>query len=158
MIAEAVSPAALAHVSNHFAFDLTVPVAQAAPMFGPTGERAWAGPHWTPSFLYPASGHDVEGAVFTVPHGPVTSVWVNTLFDLAGGRMQYVCLLPDVMAASIDVRLTPAPAGSHVEVTYTRTALRAESNATVEAMGEKDRGSGPEWQAAISRALGTVLP
>ena len=153
MIAEAASPAPLAHVSSHFSFDLAAPLAKAAPMFGPDGERAWAGEQWNPSFLYPTSARDIEGAVFTVAHGPVTSVWVNTIFDLAGGRMQYVCMRPDVMVATIDVRLTATLTGTHVEVTYMRTALRSEHNATVEAMGEKDRASGPQWQAAITGAL-----
>ena len=49
-----------------------LPYAEAAPLFGPEGERAWAGKHWTPHFLYPQTRHDEQGAVFTIQHGPFT--------------------------------------------------------------------------------------
>ena len=157
MIADASIPAHapnFAHVTSRFAFDIAAPTARVAPMFGPQGERAWAGGHWDPAFLYPLPATDIQGAVFTVPHGPLTSVWVNTVFDLAGGHMQYVCVLPDIMAATIDVRLSSAGNNTHIEVVYTRTALREDVDADVVAMGEKDKQSGPQWQSAIDKALG----
>jgi len=105
-------------------------------------------------FLHPQPGKDIEGAVFTVNHGPHTSVWVNTLFDLAGGRMQYVSLIPDRLVFTVDVRLTAVDSASTaVEVQYTRTALEASANDEVLALGQKDRESGPDWQQAIDRCL-----
>ena len=46
------------------AFDIVVhlPYAEAAPLFGPEGERPWAGKHWNPQFLYPQPAHDEQGA------------------------------------------------------------------------------------------------
>src|ERR1700751_2181137 len=78
------------------AFDIIVrlPYAQAAPLFGPEGERPWAGKHWDPQFLYPQPAHDEQGAVFTVHHGPVTAVWVNTLFDLEARHFIYAYFIP----------------------------------------------------------------
>src|SRR6185437_12141450 len=63
------------------AFDIIVPLpyAEAAPLFGPEGESAWAGEHWIPLFVYPLPAHDEQGAVFTLQHGPVTAIWINTL-------------------------------------------------------------------------------
>ena len=61
-----------AHVSNSFQFVVRAPLNRAAPLFGPEGERCWAGQHWNPEFLYPQPGKDVQGAVFTVQHGPHT--------------------------------------------------------------------------------------
>ena len=146
----------LAHVVNTFHFQLAVPLAHAAPLFGPEGERCWAGKHWDPHFLYPQPARDTQGAVFTVQHGPHTSIWVNTVFDLDAGRMQYVSIIPDAVISVIDVRLTPANA-SHtaVEVTYARTALAATANDDVTAMGSSDRDSGPHWQQAIEACLAT---
>jgi hypothetical protein len=48
------------------AFDIVVrlPYAEAAPLFGPEGERLWAGKHWDPQFIYPQQAHDEQGAVF----------------------------------------------------------------------------------------------
>ena len=59
-----------AHVSNSFQFVVRTPLYRAAALFGPEGERCWAGRHWNPEFLYPQPGKDVQGAVFTIQHGP----------------------------------------------------------------------------------------
>ena len=143
-----------AHVSNSFEFDVHAPLIEVAPLFGPEGERCWAGKHWNPAFVFPQPGKDVEGAVFTIAHGPHTVVWVNTIFDVAGGRMQYVAVIPEVMAFTVDVRLTPTAAGvTHVKVTYTRTALDVSANDTVIAMGKTDGAAGPDWQRAIESYL-----
>lgn len=148
-------PVAPARVVNTFHFQIAAPLARVAPLFGPEGERAWAGQHWNPVFLYPQPAKDIEGAVFTVQRGQHASVWVNTRFDLAAGRMQYVSLIGGVQVSVIDVRLT-APDASHtaVEVTYARTALDAAHNARVEDLGAQDRTSGPDWQKGIEAALG----
>ena len=142
------------HTSSHFQFTLSVPLSRAALLFGPEGEGCWAGPHWNPEFLHPQPAKDIPGAVFTIQHGERKAVWVNTIFDLDGGRMQYVAFLPDVFVSTVDVRLrSAAPSGTTVEVTYVRTALSRDANATVEAMRESDRQNGPHWQEAIESCL-----
>ena len=146
-----VSPA---HVSNSFRFVVPAPLNRAATLFGPEAERCWAGQHWNPEFLYPQPGRDIQGAVFTVQHGPHKSIWINTLFDLANGRLQYVSFIPGVLIFTVDVQLTSInPSATHVDVTYARTALDALANAEVQALGERDRESGPDWQKAIQACL-----
>ena len=143
-----------AHVSNSFQFVIRAPLSRVAPLFGPEGERCWAGQHWNPEFLYPQPGKDVQGAVFTVQNGPHTSLWMNTLFDPEGGRMQYVSFVPGIHVFTVDVRLTPVDSSStSVEVTYVRTALDVGANEDVETMGKSDRESGPHWQQEIERCL-----
>src|ERR1700677_2325795 len=150
------SAAVPAHVSNRFQFVIRAPLSRAAPLFGPEGERCWAGQHWNPEFLYPQPAKDVQGAVFTVQHGPHKSVWVNTLFDPEGGRMQYVSFIADTLVSTVDVRLTVLdPLSTSVEVTYARTALDAAANDHVQAMGRSDRENGPEWQQSIEKCLAT---
>jgi hypothetical protein len=142
------------HVSNSFHLLVRAPLARAAALFGPDGERCWAGPHWNPEFLFPQPGMDVQGAVFTIQHGPHKSVWVNTLFDPAAGRMQYVAFIPETLVSTVDVRLTAVdPSSTSAEVTYARTALDAAANDEVDALGKRDRESGPEWQRAIETCL-----
>lgn len=146
--------AAPAHVRNSFHFVVTAPFGRAAGLFGPEGERCWAGPHWKPEFLYPQPAQDIEGAVFTVQHGPHKSVWINTIFDPAGGRMQYVSFVPDTLVFTVEVRLSIlTPSTTKIEVTYVRTALDAGANEDVVAMGKRDAGTGPEWQKAIEDCL-----
>ncbi|MEA3005386.1 MAG: hypothetical protein QOI94_655 [Acidobacteriaceae bacterium] len=144
------------HVRNSFQLLVPAPLARAATLFGPDGERCWAGPHWNPEFLYPQPGKDVQGAVFTIQHGPHKSVWVNTLFDPSAGLMQYVSFIPETLVSTVDVRLTAVNLSStSVKVTYARTALDDAANDEVEALGKRDRESGPEWQQAIEKCLAT---
>ena len=143
-----------AHVTNSFDFEVAAPLAQLAPLFGPEAERVWAGEHWNPAFVYPQPARDVEGAVFTVQHGPHTAIWVNTLFDLAGGRMQYVYVIPEHLVTTIDVSLKAIDtAHTAVHVTYARTAIDAAANDDVKSRGQADQNSGPEWKRSIEASL-----
>lgn len=58
------------HAIDTFRFQLAAPLGRVAPLFGPEGERCWAGKHWNPQFLHPQPARDTEGAVFTVPQLP----------------------------------------------------------------------------------------
>jgi hypothetical protein len=149
----------LVHVTNSFRFQLAAPLTRVAPLFGPNGERCWAGEHWDPQFLYPQTARDqpdrdIEGAVFTVQHGAHNSIWVTTVFDLAAGRMQYVAVVPDLLLSVIEVKLTRIDSSrTAVVVTYARTALAPIANDDVNGMGAADRDSGPHWQEAIEACL-----
>lgn len=46
-------PVPLAHVRNSFTLTVHAPYKIAAPLFGPNGERVWAGDDWDPQFIYP---------------------------------------------------------------------------------------------------------
>ena len=93
--------------------------------------------------------------MFTIQRGPHKSVWVNTLFDPAAGRMQYVSFIPERLVSLVDVRLTSVNLSStRVEVSYARTALDPAANDDVEALGQSDSKSGPDWQQAIEKCLG----
>jgi hypothetical protein len=68
---------------------------------------------------------------------------VNTLFDLSGGRMQYVYVLGDLLVTTIDVHLHAIDATrTKVDVTYVRTALRPEANEHVSSMGSTTKNRG----------------
>jgi hypothetical protein len=145
----------LHHVVNSFEFEIDAPLARAAPLFGPEGERKWAGKTWDPKFIYPTQPRDVEGAVFTVKQAGRNPLWINTVFDLADGRMQYVATTPGSMVTIVDVRLFPEGLKTRARVTYTRTALSPDTAAHIVLLGSADARSGPEWQAAIETALRT---
>jgi hypothetical protein len=138
------------------AFDIVVrlPYAEAAPLFGPEGERAWAGSHWNPQFLHPQPAHDEPNAVFTVQHGPVTATWVNTLFDLDARHFIYAYFVPGIMVTTIDVRFTPTTSTStQVHILYTRTALTPEGNQHVTTFTAKDKTAAHVWQQEIDNYL-----
>jgi hypothetical protein len=143
----------VAHVRNEFEFTVHAPYRIAAPLFGPEGERGWAG-DWDPHFLYPQPAQDIRGAVFTIRHGHRRAYWINTSFDLDSRHVQYVYVIPDAMVVLIDVRFAePDPADTKVNVAYERTALNPEANEHVKELGNSDRESGKEWATAINDYL-----
>ena len=144
----------LARARSEFTFTVHAPMAAAFPLFGPEGERPWAGPHWNPQFIYPIPGKDVEGAVFRVHHGHHSATWVNTAFDAQAGHAAYVYVIEGKLTTRIDVRLTPMDAGTtSVRVMYERTALSPSVNPNVAEMAQTDPKMGPEWEQAIEKYL-----
>lgn len=140
-------------IRNAIQFDLSVPLAQAAPLFGPEGWRCWAGGNWDPHFVFPQPAHDQQDAVFTVAHGPYNMTWVTTALNLAEGHIQYVAFIPSALAMTVDVHLTPAPNGTHVDVTFVHTSLDPSLNAKVAEMAEHHGSSGPEWAHNMESCL-----
>jgi hypothetical protein len=142
------------HVRTSFDLVVHAPYAETAPLFGPEGERAWAGESWNPQFIFPQPAADVEGAVFTVRHGGHNATWVTSIFDVEGRHFQYVYFIADIMVTVIDVRFKRIDADSTgVNVVYMRTALKPEGNPHVAAMSEGDKTAGSEWQQAIDSYL-----
>ena len=132
----------------------TLPYQVVAPLFGPEGERGWAGGRWDPQFLYPQPAQDTQGAVFTIRHGHHHAVWINTAFDTSARHYQYVYFIPEAMVVLIDVRFSELDAeNTKVNVAYERTALNPEANEHVKEMGRADRDSGKEWGTAINEYL-----
>jgi hypothetical protein len=143
-------------VQRTSSFDLVVrlPLAQAAALFGPQGERAWAGNDWNPEFIYPQPARDELGAVFSISHGQHRAIWVTTAFDIDARHFQYVYFIPDTLVTTIDVRFNAiGPELSGVHVSYTRTALTSEGNEHVAALAAGDSTAGREWQQAIDDYL-----
>jgi hypothetical protein len=146
----------LARAKSEFTFTVHAPLAVAFPLFGPEGERPWAGPHWNPQFIYPMPAKDVEGAVFRVHHGHHSATWVNTAFDPQAGHAAYVYVIDSKLTTRIDVQLTPVDAATtSVRVMYERTALSASVNPDVAEMALTDPKMGPEWEQAIAKYLKT---
>jgi len=143
----------LARTQASFAFAVEAPRSRAFALFGAWGEKAWAGDDWQPCYLHPDPPRDEAYAVFTVAHGPHEAVWVNTAFDLAAGRVQYVYVVPGVQAVVIDLALAEEDARrTRVAVTYRRTALDPAMNERVREMAAHDRENGPEWERLIAAA------
>jgi len=150
------SSEALMHTETAFSLVVHLPYSETDPLFGPEGERAWAGKHWDPQFIYPKPAHDVEGAVFTIKHGAFSAVWGRTVFDIEARHFQYVYFIPDLMVTTIDVRFKPLnETSTQVNVVYARTAITPDGNEHVVAMTEGDKSAGKDWQQAIDTYLAT---
>jgi hypothetical protein len=144
----------MTHAKSEFTFTVHAPLAVAFPLFGPEGERPWAGPHWDPQFVFPKPAQDVEGAVFRLHHGHHDATWVNTAFDAGSGHAAYVYVIDGKLATRIDVQLTPSgDAATSVRVMYERTALDPSVDGDVGEMAITDPQMGPEWEKAIADYL-----
>lgn len=143
---------ARAHTEEKFSFTAHGSIDRVAPLFGADKERVWA-PKWNPQFIHPSPAADVRGMVFTVAHHHLQAAWVNTEFDLANGRVQYVYVIPEIMLTMITIKLQPDGTQTKVEVEYDRTALTPEADGRVQEMAQQDRVSGPEWEQQINQYL-----
>jgi hypothetical protein len=147
------STPALLHTREQFSFTANAPFDVAWPLFGADKERAWA-PDWEPAFLWPEKPFDQEGMVFNVRHEERTAIWVNTAFDRAAGRIQYVYVIAEVVATVITLELMPARDSTTVDVVYERTSLAGAANDIVRGMAARDRVAGKEWNQQINSHLG----
>lgn len=140
------------HTREQFSFVANAPFEVAWPLFGAHRERVWA-PDWQPRFIWPEKACDQEGMVFKVSHGDRHAVWVNTAFDPAARRIQYVYVIPDVVVTVITLKLTAQGASTSIDVIYERTALSQTASAAVTEMAARDRIAGKEWSTQINAHL-----
>jgi hypothetical protein len=158
LVSPAIAENGIAHTSVEFHFTVDLPYSDAAPLFGAWAEQKWA-PEFKPEFLYPLPPADQEGAVFRVQKGEHSSVWVNTVFNLPAGHVQYVYMLEAILVTRIDIHLRKD--GEHktdVSVTYERTALDPSGNEKVESMAKTDAHSADEWRDAINAYGASMKP
>src|ERR1700739_5082509 len=140
-----------AHVRTEFQLTVHAPYSVAFPLFGPTGERSWAGADWNPQFVYLSPVADIQGTVFTVKHGAHQAVWVNTAFDLEGHHIQYAYFISEVMVTTINLTFQSLdPADTTVSAVYERTALNVAASKHVQQFAAADQERGANWEKAIN--------
>ena len=115
-------------------------------MFGPLGERAWAGEEWQPEVLWADGPGDREGMVFRQKG----EVWVNVRFDATARVAEYV-RFGETVVTRIRVALTPrGDAACSAEVRYDWIAVSEAGNAEV---AKRAAAMTIDWQGAIDAAL-----
>jgi hypothetical protein len=125
---------------------LTASTERAFPMFGPLGERAWAGPEWTPEVLWADGEGDREGMVFRQKG----EVWVNVRFDSREHVAEYV-RFGETVVTRIRVILTPrGDDACSADVRYDWIALSEEGNKEVVRRRES---LSIDWEEAVNAAL-----
>jgi len=152
-IAQNPAPAATddGHVINTMTFVVKAPIQKAAPLFGPVGMQCWLGHPMHAEFLHTESQAGEPGSVFTMQQGLQKSVWVNTMLDAKGGRMQYASFTPDSMVMVVDVRMiADGKDATRVELTHTVTALSADAREALKSMGAQHV---QEHMAAAQKAI-----
>lgn len=142
------------HRRTQFAFDVNAPFEKLVPLFGAYKERLWA-EGWDPQFVHPRPPNDQPGAVFTTGTGHA-SVWINTVYDLDVGHVQYACFATQGMTTLIDIHVRRLSATTaRAIVVYERTAIQPEANEYVNRQADSDATKGPEWETALRTYLNT---
>jgi hypothetical protein len=148
------SPASLAaaRLTRSYTQHLDAPPGVVFPLLGPVQEKKWA--HgWDPVFVYPPGGADERGCVFMTGGG--ASVWVLTMFDEPGLRVEYVQVTAGVRVSELSITLAPHGTTETVAViSYTWTALSAKSNEFIEAhRGPLFEEGMREWESGFNAYL-----
>jgi hypothetical protein len=141
------------HSEREFTFDLPGTVAHVTPYFGPVKESEWS-PDWRPSFLHPAGGGQVEGAIFQTASEWGSALWVMDHYEPELGKVGYVIFVPDVGVTRYEITLAQSdPTHVRIRVRCTRTALNAASPKYIAEFEQHFSSQGPEWQQAIQSIL-----
>jgi len=153
MYAENHNPPSVVHRRTEFAFTVSAPYEIAAPLFGADKERVWA-EGWNPQFVHPQPPRDEAGAVFLVDAGS-SNVWINTVYDLELGHVQYVYFAAGgTIVTLIDIRIQRlTPNTTKATVVYERTAVQSEANDKVNKLADDDKTKGDDWELAIRAYL-----
>ncbi len=104
------------------------------PLLCPVREADWLD-GWEYEMLYSASGVVEEGAVFaTRAAGEEDTVWVVTRHDPAAGIVEFTRFTPRSRVCVLKIAVSPDGfARSHVEVSYTYTAIAPPGEAFLDA-------------------------
>ena len=152
MHAENPKPSTAVHRRTEFTFEMNASFETVVPLFGAHKERLWA-EGWNPEFVHPYPANDEAGAVFTTRTGH-SSVWINTIYDLKLGHIQYACFATEGMVTLIDIQVQGlSGASTRAIVAYERTALRPDASEYVNRQADSDAAKGPEWEAAMKNYL-----
>ena len=144
------------HLARSAVLRLAAAPAAVFPLLGPLGEKKWAGSHWSPEFVYPPGGGDVEGCVFRTGRQRETT-WILTTFDAIGLRVRYVQLTPARSVVGLDIALSPdGPAKSSARITYAWTGLSEEGNREIERHVRNFGASMAQWEAVLNAFLGSA--
>ena len=81
-------------------------------------------------------------------------MWINTIYDLKHGHIQYACFATQGMVTLIDIQVQIRSATStRASVVYERTALQPEANDYVNRQADSDATKRSEWESAMQNYL-----
>ncbi len=132
------------------------PPAVVFPLQGFREEKLWS-VGWEPEMVFPADGSPSEGAVFLITRSGAEEVWVLTRWDPVARRAGYGHGTAGHDVTEIRISVSgPEQGPSHVDVTYTWTALSEAGNAFIEEQTEESfRAWMSEWEEEMAHYLGT---
>jgi hypothetical protein len=101
------------------------------PLLCPVREADWLD-GWDPVLVASRSGVAERDCVFVTAAGASEAVWYITQHQPDVGFVEMIKITLGLTACRLEIRVSPAPGGSHAEVTYTHTSLGPDGDAFVD--------------------------
>jgi hypothetical protein len=151
-------PTSVTRLTLSYTQHLAAPPEEVFPLLGPAGEKKWAHDGWAPKFVYPPTGVDEQGCVFTTGGPDGESVWMLTTFDARRRRVEYLEVTPGARVTEIRIALLPEGRDrTAAKVTYTWTALSDAGSRFIAAhRGAVFEQSMAEWETRLNAYLGNL--
>jgi len=134
--------------------EVKAPAEQVFPLLCPVRESEWI-PDWEYRLVFSHSGLAEKDCVFlTRQAGEAPTVWVNSLHDPQGLKVEYIRITPGIRVVRLRIELTPLPAGStRMAFGFAHTALGEVGNREVDKLNAEN---GRDFQQ-LSQRLATLL-
>jgi hypothetical protein len=124
-------------VSRSYTQTIHAPPSEVFPLLCPVRETEWVN-GWNPLMVLSHSGVAEPDCIFTTPSVPEDALWMITAYDPVGLSLEIIKLIPRVVVAKIEIRLSEAGEGTSAEVSYTYTSLGDYGDAVLEDFSEND--------------------
>jgi hypothetical protein len=123
-------------------------------LFSPLGEKSWV-PQWDPELLHPEGATWERGLVFRTKEERGDAIWIVSLLDRPGHRVEYHRVESDRYVARVEVCCRALSAAeTEVQTTYEFIGLSKEGNEQIATMTEDDyKAKMTRWQNWINTLL-----
>jgi len=141
-------------VSRGYTQHLCAPPEEVFPLQCPVRETEWVN-DWRPSLVLSNSGVAEPDCVFITPGVPEDALWVITLHDPIGFRLEMLKLVPGVVVGKISIGLAPeGERGCTADISYAYTSLGAYGDRMVEEFTEEHfRSYMKVWEKELNHFL-----
>ena len=140
------------HVELSGRLHVAAPLERAVVFFTPEGERQYVA-GWDPEYLHPADGALVEGLTFRTTHNGERTLWLVGRCDVAGGRLEYIRIVPESRIGVVAVHLSPSGSGTDAVVSYRLTALSEAGEEALRVFAAGFEAMLASWQRSIAAVL-----
>jgi len=103
---------------------------QVFPLLCPVREAEWVN-GWHPRLVLTESGLVEADCVFVTAAGPQEAIWLVTLHDPVGHRLEIVKVIPGIVVGKIEIQLAAAEQGSTAYISYSFTSLGLDGDRVV---------------------------
>ena len=143
-------------VSRSFTQHLCAPPPAVFELLCPVRETEWVN-DWRPKLVLSDSGVAEPDCVFITPGIPEDALWLMTVHDPVGYRLEIVKVIPGVVVGRISIELAPADEdATTADITYAYTSISDHGDRALEEFTKKHFNSFMKtWEKELNYFLRT---